>query len=83
MAEVVDKFPTAHYEANDHLICPNGDKVRSDDEGLFCWLEGARVPYPIAPAPVVMIQPVVVTSSSESPTESPTPAKAATLKKGS
>lgn len=75
-----DKFPTAYYEAHDIPTCPNGDKVRSDEEGLFCWIEGARVPYPIAAAPVVTIQPVVVTPPSEPPT--PEPAKTATLKKG-
>ncbi|HEY9631027.1 MAG TPA: hypothetical protein V6C84_27370 [Coleofasciculaceae cyanobacterium] len=36
------QFPTAYYEAHGHLTCPNGDKLRSDAEGLFCWVEGDR-----------------------------------------
>ncbi|NJN87070.1 MAG: hypothetical protein HC881_13220 [Leptolyngbyaceae cyanobacterium SL_7_1] len=40
---MTDKFPTAFYEANDVLTCPNGDKLRSDDEGVFCLVEGERI----------------------------------------
>jgi len=40
MPELTDIFPTAVYETNGYLICPNGDKLRSDAEGLFCWIEG-------------------------------------------
>lgn len=47
MSELTDKFPTAYYQAHDHLVCPNGDKLRSDAEGLFCWIEGERVPAEI------------------------------------
>lgn len=61
-----DKFPTAFYESNDALVCPNGDKLRSDDEGTFCWIEGdpsgngkaARVPAVVVNGAVVL-QPVV------------------------
>jgi hypothetical protein len=51
-AILADKFPTAFYQDNGALTCPNGDKVRSDEEGLFCWLEGQRVPYPVVELPV-------------------------------
>lgn len=44
----MNDFPTSFYVANGILTCPNGDKVRSDDQGLFCLVDGARVPYPIA-----------------------------------
>jgi hypothetical protein len=56
---LADKFPTAFHQANNVLTCPNGDKVRSDDEGLFCWLEGQRIPYPVVemPAPAVLTVP--------------------------
>lgn len=38
-----DKFPTQAYEESGLPICPNGDQVRSDEAGLFCWIEGERV----------------------------------------
>jgi hypothetical protein len=59
MLPIVDKFPTAFYESNDVLVCPNGDKLRSDDEGTFCWLEGDRVPAAVVNG-VVVLQPVAV-----------------------
>ena len=40
-------FPTHIYQEAGTLICPNGDKVRSDDDGLFCIIDGERVPYPV------------------------------------
>jgi hypothetical protein len=39
------QFPTSFYQANGILQCPNGDKVRSDEAGLFCLIDGKRVPY--------------------------------------
>lgn len=42
-----DVFPTEFYRSQGILLCPNGDQVRSDEEGLFCWLDGKRVPYPV------------------------------------
>jgi hypothetical protein len=44
MAEV---FTTDFYHQQGIPVCPNGDQVRSDEWGLFCWLGGERVPYPI------------------------------------
>jgi hypothetical protein len=35
---------TGFYEGHDILTCPDGDKLRSDDEGTFCMVDGDRVP---------------------------------------
>lgn len=44
MIEPTETFSTDYYNAHGHLVCPNGDKLRSDDQGLFCWMEGQRIP---------------------------------------
>lgn len=49
---MVETFATDFHQSMGIPLCPNGDQVRSDDEGLFCWLDGERVSYPIAPEPV-------------------------------
>jgi hypothetical protein len=56
----MDKFPTSFYERNNILTCPNGDQLRSDDEGTFCWIEGDRVP-------AVVVNGVVVLQVEEKP----------------
>ncbi|MBD2465722.1 hypothetical protein H6G89_32560 [Oscillatoria sp. FACHB-1407] len=73
---MADKFPTAYYEAHNIPTCPNGDKVRSDEEGLFCWVEGARVPALVTGGQVVL-QPVsTVPEPLVEPAKTPIPAKA-------
>ena len=47
MPETVDKFPTEYYETHEILTCPNGDKLRSDVDGIFCWMDGDRIPAKI------------------------------------
>jgi hypothetical protein len=42
-----EHFTTDFYQQTGMKICPNGDQVRSDDQGLFCMIGGDRVPYPI------------------------------------
>jgi hypothetical protein len=42
-----EKFSNDFYEAHGILTCPNGDKMRSDAEGMFCVVEGERVPSQI------------------------------------
>lgn len=80
---MTDTFPTSYYEENNYLVCPNGDKVRSDAEGLFCWIDGARVPAIAGVGGVITLQQIVepvaavpvVVAPSPAPTKTPAPSK--------
>jgi hypothetical protein len=77
---MADKFPTAYHEANDYLTCPNGDKARSDEEGLFCWIDSERIPAVSFNGQIVLqpvIAPVVVVEVPVDPasTKTATPTK--------
>jgi hypothetical protein len=47
---------TAFYEGHGILVCPDGDKLRSDEEGLFCVVDGDRVAAAVVNG-VVTLQP--------------------------
>lgn len=53
---MADKFPTQSYEESGLPICPNGDQVRSDEAGLFCWMEGERVSAEIVNGKVRLLE---------------------------
>lgn len=76
-----EKFPTEIAIARGDRICPNGDSVRSDEEGLFCWLYAQRVPYPASVETVAALEEAAAQPKSEGKkkgksgkTESPMPA---------
>jgi hypothetical protein len=52
-----DKFPTTFYQKHGILTCPNGDQLRSDDEGLFCLIDGDRVSATVVNGAVVLPKP--------------------------
>lgn len=47
------------YEKHDIAVCPDGDKVRSDDDGLFCIVAAVRVPARVVNGQTVLDFPVV------------------------
>lgn len=53
----MDKFPTEAYVESGLPICPNGDQVRSDELGLFCWIESQRIDAEIVNGKVRLLEP--------------------------
>lgn len=56
---MADKFPTESYIESGLPVCPNGDQIRSDEQGLFCWIEGERVSAEIVNGKVRLFEAVV------------------------
>lgn len=54
---MADTFPTEAYEESGLPICPNGDQVRSDGLGLFCWIDGERAPVELVNGKVRLLLP--------------------------
>lgn len=64
-------YSTSYYQAHGHLVCSNGDKLRSDAEGVFCLVDGDRAPARVVNGQVELI-PVSVPKAKkaiEKPTE--------------
>jgi hypothetical protein len=69
---MADKFPTESYAESGLPICPNGDQVRSDESGLFCWMDGERVDAEIVNGKVRVFETVLAekkTTKSKKPAE--------------
>ena len=60
-----EKFPTAYYEVHGIPTCPNGDKLRTDEQGLFCLVEGQRTAIEVVNGVVQLIVPKPVEKSGK------------------
>lgn len=56
---------TAFYQAHGIPVCPDGDKLRSDEEGVFCIVDGDRVAATLVNG-VVHLEPVPEKPASKS-----------------
>lgn len=45
---------SSFYESHGIPVCPDGDKLRSDEEGLFCMIEGDRAAAKLVNGAVVI-----------------------------
>jgi len=71
---------SSFYEKHDIATCPDGDKVRSDGDGLFCIVDAARVParvvngqtfldFPVVAVVLPVVVPPVVVGGKKKKTE--------------
>jgi hypothetical protein len=58
---------TEFYENHDIPTCPDGDKLRSDAEGLFCMVEGERIAASLINGAVVLMERPVIAAKSKKP----------------
>jgi hypothetical protein len=60
---------TAFYEAHDIPTCPDGDKLRSDEHGLFCLVEGERIAAKLVNGAVVLAERPIADAKAKKPGE--------------